>query len=216
MRARSCRWRFADRLDAHRLIEEFMVLANVAAAETLIARRSPLLFRVHEEPSPKSWKPARYGTGRRAGAGQGAGVADAASERAAGAGRGTVHDELINISTLRAMTQAYYSPTNFGHFGLALQAYAHFTSPIRRYSDLVVHRALISAHKWGPDPRKDGLCLGYRASDRDRAGDLGGRAALDGGRARHDRPLSGGVPGRPGGGGVRRAGSPGWRGSGCS
>ncbi len=66
---------------------------------------------------------------------------------------GTDDAELINISTLRSMTQAYYSPQNFGHFGLALQSYAHFTSPIRRYSDLIVHRALVSAHGWG----KDGL-----------------------------------------------------------
>jgi ribonuclease R len=63
----------------------------------------------------------------------------------------TDHAEVINMSTLRAMTQAYYAPSNFGHFGLALQAYAHFTSPIRRYADLVVHRALISAHGWGDD-----------------------------------------------------------------
>ncbi|MGJ8611101.1 MAG: RNB domain-containing ribonuclease, partial [Octadecabacter sp.] len=61
------------------------------------------------------------------------------------------HAELINIATLRSMTQAYYNPENFGHFGLALQSYAHFTSPIRRYSDLIVHRALVSAHGWGND-----------------------------------------------------------------
>jgi ribonuclease R len=67
---------------------------------------------------------------------------------------GTEHDELINMSTLRSMTQAYYSPENFGHFGLALKQYAHFTSPIRRYSDLVVHRALIAAHGWGNDGLK--------------------------------------------------------------
>ena len=63
------------------------------------------------------------------------------------------HDdaEILNLAVLRSMTQAYYSPQNFGHFGLALQAYAHFTSPIRRYADLVVHRALIAAHGWGDD-----------------------------------------------------------------
>ena len=66
---------------------------------------------------------------------------------------GTEFDELLNISTLRSMTQAYYHPENFGHFGLALKSYAHFTSPIRRYSDLIVHRALILGHGWG----KDGL-----------------------------------------------------------
>jgi ribonuclease R len=59
--------------------------------------------------------------------------------------------ELINMSTLRSMTQAYYSPDNYGHFGLALRNYAHFTSPIRRYADLIVHRALILGHGWGDD-----------------------------------------------------------------
>jgi ribonuclease R len=65
--------------------------------------------------------------------------------------QGTDFDELMNISTLRSMTQAYYSAANFGHFGLALRNYAHFTSPIRRYSDLIVHRALIAGHGWGDD-----------------------------------------------------------------
>jgi RNAse R (EC 3.1.-.-) len=69
------------------------------------------------------------------------------------AARETEQSELINMATLRSMTQAYYSPDNLGHFGLALRSYAHFTSPIRRYSDLIVHRALIAAHGWG----KDGL-----------------------------------------------------------
>ncbi|MDX5383456.1 MAG: ribonuclease R [Rhodobacterales bacterium] len=143
---------FAERLDAHRLIEEFMVLANVAAAETLIARRSPLLFRVHEEPSPEKLEALRD-TAEAAGLvlAKGQVLKTAHLNALLAQAEGTDHDELINISTLRAMTQAYYSPSNFGHFGLALQAYAHFTSPIRRYSDLVVHRALISAHKWGDD-----------------------------------------------------------------
>jgi ribonuclease R len=143
---------FKERLEAHRLIEEFMVLANVAAAEELNRLRRPLLFRVHEEPSPEKL--------------------DALREVAAASGftlakgqvlqtrhlnnlltqaEGTDFDELINVSTLRSMTQAYYNPANFGHFGLALKNYAHFTSPIRRYADLVVHRALISGHGWGDD-----------------------------------------------------------------
>ncbi|OWJ76960.1 ribonuclease R [Haematobacter genomosp. 1] len=145
---------FRDRLDAHKLIEEFMILANVAAAEELIQRRRPLLFRVHEEPSPEKLDALRE-------------VAEASGFTLAkgqvlqtrhlnnllAQAEGTSFDQLLNISTLRSMTQAYYHPENFGHFGLALRSYAHFTSPIRRYSDLIVHRALISAHGWG----KDGL-----------------------------------------------------------
>jgi len=143
-----------DRLDAHRLIEEFMILANVAAAEELFARKRPLLYRVHEEPAPERLEALRE-------------VAQASGFNLAkgqvlqtrhlnsllNQAEGGEFDELINMSTLRSMQQAYYNPENFGHFGLALQAYAHFTSPIRRYADLIVHRALVSGHGWG----KDGL-----------------------------------------------------------
>lgn len=143
---------FADRLEAHKLIEEFMVLANVAAAETLIAKKSPLLFRVHEEPPPEKLDTLRD-------VAEAAGLVLAKGQvlktshlnKLLHAAADTDHSDVINMSTLRAMTQAYYAPANFGHFGLALQAYAHFTSPIRRYADLVVHRALISAHGWGDD-----------------------------------------------------------------
>ena len=143
---------FRDRLEAHKLIEEFMVLANVAAAEELIARRQPLLFRVHEEPNPDKLEALRETAGA-------SGLTLAKGQvlqtrhlnQLLRAAEGTEFDELINMATLRSMTQAYYSPQNFGHFGLALKAYAHFTSPIRRYSDLVVHRALVSAHGWGRD-----------------------------------------------------------------
>ncbi len=145
---------FRDRLDAHKLIEEFMILANVAAAEELIRLRRPLLYRVHEEPSPEKLDALRE-------------VAEASGFTLAkgqvlrtehlnwllSQAEGTDFDELLNITTLRSMTQAYYAPENFGHFGLALRNYAHFTSPIRRYSDLIVHRALITGHGWG----KDGL-----------------------------------------------------------
>ncbi len=145
---------FRDRLDAHRLIEEFMVLANVCAAKTLIAKRSPLLFRVHEEPSPEKLDALRE-TAQAAGLtlAKGQVLQTRHLNALLNAAAGTDDAELINMSTLRSMTQAYYSPENFGHFGLALQHYAHFTSPIRRYADLVVHRALIAAHGWG----KDGL-----------------------------------------------------------
>ena len=144
--------RFAERLDAHRLIEEFMVLANVCAAETLIAKKSPLLFRVHEEPPPEKLDALRE-TAQAAGytlaKGQVLQTRHLNSLLNQAAGKDDA--ELINLSTLRSMTQAYYSPQNFGHFGLALKNYAHFTSPIRRYADLIVHRALIAAHGWGDD-----------------------------------------------------------------
>ena len=145
---------FKARLDAHKLIEEFMVLANVAAAETLIEKKSPLLFRVHEEPSPEKLDALRevaIASGLVLAKGQV--LKTAHLNRLLAQAEGTDNDELINMATLRSMTQAYYNPENFGHFGLALRAYAHFTSPIRRYSDLIVHRALIAAHGWG----KDGL-----------------------------------------------------------
>ena len=145
---------FTDRLEAHKLIEEFMVLANVAAAETLVARKSPLLFRVHEEPPVEKLDSLREVA---AAAGlvlaKGQVLKTAHLNALLHAAEGTEHSEQINMSTLRSMTQAYYAPSNMGHFGLALKSYAHFTSPIRRYADLIVHRALISAHGWG----KDGL-----------------------------------------------------------
>lgn len=143
---------FKDRLDAHRLIEEFMILANVAAAETLSAKKIPLLFRNHEEPAPEKLDALRE-TVRAAGLNLAKGqvLKTAHLNRLLDQARGTDNAELINLSTLRSMTQAYYGPVNFGHFGLALRNYAHFTSPIRRYADLVVHRALISAHGWGKD-----------------------------------------------------------------
>jgi len=147
---------FKDRLDAHKLIEEFMVLANVAAAETLIQKKQPLLFRVHEEPNPDKLDALRETAGT---AGltlaKGQVLKTAHLNRLLHDAADTDHAEQINMATLRSMTQAYYGPQNFGHFGLALTAYAHFTSPIRRYADLIVHRALVSAHGWG----KDGLTL---------------------------------------------------------
>ena len=145
---------FKERLDAHRLIEEFMVLANVAAAETLIAKETQLLFRVHEEPSPEKLDALRE-TAAASGLtlAKGQVLQTAHLNRLLEQAKGSDDDELINMATLRSMTQAYYNPENFGHFGLALRNYAHFTSPIRRYSDLIVHRALITAHGWG----KDGL-----------------------------------------------------------
>ncbi len=143
---------FRERLEAHRLIEEFMVLANVAAAEELERLRRPLLYRVHEAPAEDKIDALREvasASGFTLAKGQV--IRTAHLNRLLAQAEGTDFDELLNITTLRSMTQAYYAPGNLGHFGLALRAYAHFTSPIRRYSDLIVHRALITAHGWGDD-----------------------------------------------------------------
>ncbi len=138
------------RLDAHRLIEEFMISANVAAAETLEAKRSPLIYRVHDAPSKEKlanlgeflatigMKLPKAGT-----------LKPALFNRILADTRATPTADLVGEVVLRSQSQAEYSPNNFGHFGLNLRRYAHFTSPIRRYADLIVHRALIRALDFG-------------------------------------------------------------------
>jgi ribonuclease R len=142
------------RLEAHRLIEEFMILANVCAAETLERAHIPLLYRVHDEPSAEKLEGLREVL---ASIGiklpkQGAmrpGLFNTILKRV----EGTPHQAFINEVVLRTQAQAEYAPENYGHFGLNLRRYAHFTSPIRRYADLIVHRGLIGALRLG----KDGL-----------------------------------------------------------
>ena len=148
--------RFKERLDAHKLIEEFMILANICAAETLSDKKVPTIFRVHEEPEKEKIESLRK-TAQSAGLNLPNGQIIKASHinQLLAQAESVPFRDLINLSTLRSMSQAYYSPENFGHFGLSLSKYAHFTSPIRRYSDLVVHRALISAVGLGDDGLKD-------------------------------------------------------------
>ncbi len=143
---------FRDRFDAHKLVEEFMVLANVCAAETLEAKKSDLLYRVHEQPNPEKLT-ALHEVVQSIGMvlAKGQRLTTAQLNQLLDAAAGSEYAEMINMTVLRSMSQAYYSPKNMGHFGLNLKRYAHFTSPIRRYSDLIVHRALIAAHGWGSD-----------------------------------------------------------------
>jgi ribonuclease R len=135
-----------ERLDAHRLIEEFMIQANVAAAETLEGRKQALVYRVHDAPALAKQETLReflatIGISLARGAQLKPGQFNQILDRV----RGADNEELVNEVVLRTQSQAIYSPANLGHFGLNLRRYAHFTSPIRRYADLIVHRALIGA-----------------------------------------------------------------------
>jgi ribonuclease R len=157
-------------LDANRLVEDYMIAANVAAAKALEAKKSPLIYRAHEEPSREKLMALKdylktfdveFAMGQ---------VIKPSTFNAILA-KIQEDDEIraqVMESVLRSQTQAYYSPRNVGHFGLALGSYAHFTSPIRRYADLVVHRALVGAYGLEmPAPKdksvKDGTGLSQAA-----------------------------------------------------
>ncbi|HEY5412291.1 MAG TPA: ribonuclease R, partial [Caulobacteraceae bacterium] len=143
-------------LDANKLIEEMMIQANTAAAETLEQRRTPLIYRVHEQPSQEKLKTltdflstldVRWSMGEA--------PRTERFNRLLEQMRDTPHAEIVNEVVLRTQMQAIYSPDNVGHFGLHLDRYAHFTSPIRRYADLIVHRGLIRALGLGDDGLTD-------------------------------------------------------------
>jgi ribonuclease R len=143
---------FRERLESMRLIEEFMVQANVAAAETLEKMRTPLIYRVHERPSlEKLHAFADYLRTIGLSFAKGQVVKPETFNRILAVAKGGPHADVLNDVVLRTQAQAVYAADNIGHFGLNLQRYAHFTSPIRRYADLVVHRALIRALKLGAD-----------------------------------------------------------------
>lgn len=159
-----------ERLDAHRVVEDFMIAANVAAAKALESKVAPIVYRIHEPPNREklmSLKDYLATFDRKFALGQvitpglfNRMLKDVADE---------AEKALIMEAVLRSQTQAYYGPRNAGHFGLALGSYAHFTSPIRRYADLLVHRALVDGfgleqpQPKGDIPPRSGL------SDRDRS-----------------------------------------------
>lgn len=141
-----------DRLDAHKLIEEFMVLANVAAARALEqkVKQVPCVYRIHDRPSYEKLESARdfiesFGLSLP----KGQTIQPEQINHLLQAASKMEYSHLISQMVLRTQSQAVYHTENIGHFGLALQHYAHFTSPIRRYADLLVHRALINAYGLG-------------------------------------------------------------------
>src|SRR5436305_14560190 len=135
-----------DRLEAHKLIEEFMILANVAAAETLEKQALPLIYRVHDEPTlEKVHNLQEFLKTLDIPFAKSGALRPALFNRVLAQVKGHDSELLINEVVLRSQAQAEYSAENYGHFGLNLRRYAHFTSRIRRYADLVVHRGLIRA-----------------------------------------------------------------------
>jgi ribonuclease R len=158
-----------ERLDAHRVVEDFMIAANVAAAKALESKASPVVYRVHEPPTREKLIALRDyfdSIGRKLALGQvvtpslfNRMIKDIADEG---------EKALVMEAVLRSQTQAYYGPKNAGHFGLSLGSYAHFTSPIRRYADLLVHRALTDAFQLEQAKPKGGLPPKSGLSDDDR------------------------------------------------
>ncbi len=133
-----------ERLDAHKLIEEFMILANVAAAEMLEKKTLPLIYRVHDEPTlEKVHNLQEFLKTLDLPFAKSGALRPAMFNRVLAQVKGHDSEPLVNEVVLRSQAQAEYAAENYGHFGLNLRRYAHFTSPIRRYADLVVHRALI-------------------------------------------------------------------------
>ncbi|MEM6909807.1 MAG: ribonuclease R [Pseudomonadota bacterium] len=159
-----------ERLDAHRVVEDFMIAANVAAAKALEAKSAPVVYRVHEAPAREKLIALRdyLGTmGKKLALGQviTPGLFNRMLQDV------TEESERAQVmeAVLRSQTQAYYGPANAGHFGLALGSYAHFTSPIRRYADLLVHRALVDAYGLEQPKPPGSLPDSSGLSDKDRA-----------------------------------------------
>jgi ribonuclease R len=173
------------RFDSHKLIEEMMILANVAVAEALESKEQEALYRVHPKPDASRWSNTReflMELGLKTKPAMHPKPQDLQDLLDAVTGR----DEapLVNDMVLRSMSQATYSPEKIGHFGLALESYSHFTSPIRRYADLIVHRALIRAFDLGDDGLTDHELgrleiIGVHISARERVAQLAERETVD-------------------------------------
>jgi len=174
-----------ERLDSHKLIEEFMILANVAAAETCEQLRVPLLYRVHDQPALDKVSALRDFLAT-------LDIKLAKSDvlrphhfnQILARVTGSDVEKLVHEVVLRTQAQAEYSATNYGHFGLMLRRYAHFTSPIRRYADLIVHRALIRGLRLGagalPDIAPEALAeIGARVSAAERRAMAAERETVD-------------------------------------
>lgn len=174
-----------ERLDAHKLIEEFMIQANVAAAETLEQKKTPLLYRIHDASTPEKLENLKdFLSTLNIKLPSSGGLRPSAFNGILAKVKDTPQANLVNEVVLRSQAQAEYAPQNIGHFGLNLRRYAHFTSPIRRYADLVVHRGLISALGLGKDGLPEGIetkleAIGAEISAAERRAMLAERDTID-------------------------------------
>ncbi|MEQ8504467.1 MAG: ribonuclease R [Rhodospirillales bacterium] len=173
-----------ERLDSHKLIEEFMITANVAAAETLEKKSLPCMYRIHDQPSPTKIDALGEALSTiNLSLAKGQVMQPRSFNQILSKARGGPFERMVQELVLRSQAQAEYSPDNIGHFGLALRRYCHFTSPIRRYSDLLVHRALILAGKMGdgglPADHKDFAEMGQHLSFTERRAAAAERGAID-------------------------------------
>jgi len=162
----------SERNEAHKLIEECMLAANVCAAEFLLKHEHPALYRIHEGPTPEKLEALRLFMGE---FGFGVGGGEKPTAKDYGKLMSRIKErpdaQLLQTVMLRSMQQAVYSPDNVGHFGLAYDAYAHFTSPIRRYPDLLIHRAIKAVVSGEKYHAKDWHHLGMHCSMTERRAD---------------------------------------------
>ncbi|MBG6161203.1 ribonuclease R [Labrenzia sp. EL_195] len=174
-----------ERLDAHKLIEEFMIQANVAAAETLEKKKNPLLYRVHDASTPEKLESLKdFLSTLNMKLPSSGGLRPSVFNGILAKVKDSPQANLVNEVVLRSQAQAEYAPQNIGHFGLNLRRYAHFTSPIRRYADLIVHRGLISALGLGKDGLPEGIeskleAIGAEISAAERRAMLAERDTID-------------------------------------
>ena len=160
-----------ERLDSMRLIEDYMIAANVAAAKALEAKKSPVMYRIHEPPSREKLVSLKdYLETFEQSFALGQVITPAVFNRLIDGFSGDDRLPQLMEAILRSQTQAYYGPTNSGHFGLALGSYAHFTSPIRRYADLIVHRALVDSYRLEVPGKPKGLPERTGLGEADRKG----------------------------------------------
>jgi ribonuclease R len=174
-----------ERLDAHRLIEDYMIAANVAAAKALEVKKAPCMYRVHEPPAREKLVALKdYLETFDISFALGQVIKPATFNRLIALVGEADHKPQVMEQILRTQTQAYYAPTNQGHFGLSLGSYGHFTSPIRRYADLLVHRALVSSYQLGeggltPDEAARMEVIGTNISALERRAMMAERETLD-------------------------------------